>query len=126
MANITLHFALGILLGAGILLPRVMRALSQQRGVSAATGAWLAAAYALGVYAIVPHLLARAGVPDAFCRGWWMNIFLLHPLIGRLRPDGGALSGQTLLVLVLAVQYTTLLIALAQLKARSGPAARVP
>jgi hypothetical protein len=68
---------------------------------------WLIAAYGLGLWAVLPGALKRVGVAD----GWWMNVFLLHPLINRMK-GGGVLVGEILLVFLFVLQYATILVAI--------------
>ncbi len=112
MANVTLHFSLGMLLGGVLAARSVMQALRARHRISNSLRRALILMYALGLYATIPHWLSRLGVADAFCNGWWMNLFFFYPTIGRLRPDGGALIGQVLFSLTVACQYVLLLVAI--------------
>jgi hypothetical protein len=69
---------------------------------------WLVVAYGLGVYAIVPNLLRRAGVAHRICESGIMNIFLLSPTLNRLM-QGGSITGPFVMGFLIAVQYGVLL-----------------
>lgn len=113
MAHSALHFSLGMVLGSVATLPAVVRAWLHRARLNRAIGRWLLVSYAVGFYAIVPSLLGWLGVPDAICRGPWMNIFILHPLLTRLRGGGLILAGFAL-VFCFVLPYTVLLAALAR------------
>jgi len=115
MAHAGLHIALGMAAGMGALAPRLAAALRARAGVARALASWIVVAWALGVFAIVPSLLRFAGAPEVFCRGWWMNVFFLHPLVNRAVPKGNLL-GQAALVAALALQYVTALAVLARVR----------
>ena len=68
-------------------------------------------AYGLGVYAVVPNLLRRAGVPHDVCEGWYMNVFLLSSLLNRL-VQGGTIYGPFVMGTLIAAQYAVLLLAI--------------
>ena len=72
---------------------------------------WFAASYGLGAYAAVPNLLRKLGCPEALCSHWLMNVFLLHPLLNRLRP-GGMLIGELVIIAILTAQYGGMLLAI--------------
>jgi hypothetical protein len=78
----------------------------------------LLAAYALGAFAVVPGLLPNLGVPQRIAAGWWMNLFLFHPLIDRAR-HGGVLVGEALIVTLFAAHYALVLSALWLARRRS-------
>jgi hypothetical protein len=107
MTNTVFHVAIGMAVGTGIFLPAVFRTLKNKQDAAIPIRNWLLAAYGLGAWAILPGALTRLGVAD----GWWMNVFLLHPLINRMK-HGGALVGEILLVFLFVLQYTTILVAI--------------
>ena len=90
---------------------------------------WIFLSYGLGVYAVVPSLLRKAGIPEAICHHPMMNVFLLHPAIDAWRP-GGMLIGQLLLVGLFSSQYAALLVAIARIKRNTdhgrGSCVKVP
>jgi hypothetical protein len=59
-----------------------------------------------------PSLLRMAGVPEGVRAGWWMNVFVFHPLINQIKPGGGLLIGEVLILGVFAMQYALLVLAL--------------
>jgi hypothetical protein len=107
MAHTVFHFAVGMAVGTAILLPAVYRRLKNNEATANPIRNWLIAAYGLGAWAVLPGALKRLGVAD----GWWMNVFLLHPLINRMK-GGGVLVGEILLVFFFVLQYVTILVAL--------------
>jgi hypothetical protein len=118
MAHAALHFALGMTVGMAATAPRLRRAWQAGKAVAPATARWLASAWAMGVFAIVPSLLRYAGVPESFCGGWWMNLFLFHPLINAGLPQS-AIAGSTAFMGLLVLQYLIILAAIARV--RRGP-----
>lgn len=111
MAHSALHFSLGMLLGTGVFLPRVVRLWKAGNNTARACARWLVGSAVLGVYAIAPSLLRRAGVSDSFCGGWWMNLFLFHPVVQKMKA-GGEIFAQALIVFLFATQYVVLLAAI--------------
>jgi hypothetical protein len=118
MSHFTLHLSIGMLLGAGLAARHIVRAFGERRRLSCTLGRALLLMYLLGAFATIPHWLSHLGVPAAVCRGWWMNAFILNPAIGKMRPDGGMLIGQTLLALIYAAQYVLLLAAIRRARPR--------
>ena len=59
---------------------------------------------ALGAYAWIPGLLMHLGLPRAFCTGWWMNVFLLHPWVDRFK-HGQEILGGVMLLGTMGVPY---------------------
>jgi len=108
MAHSTMHFAIGLVSGTAILLPSVLRGMTTGKKTSKDTGRMLAVSYALAFVAIIPNLLRHAGIPDSFCSGWWMNLFLFNPMLDKLKP-GGLLIGE-LMILVLFVTHYSIII----------------
>jgi len=111
MAHSALHFSLGMVIGSAATLPRVAKAWIANRTLAGDLRRWLLVSYALGLYAIVPSLLGWCGLPAAFCRGWWMNVFLLHPLLTRLKA-GGMIPAGCAICFCFVVPYCLLLAAL--------------
>ncbi|MFC1452492.1 hypothetical protein ACFLSJ_04010 [Verrucomicrobiota bacterium] len=114
MAHSTLHFSVGMIAGSAVAFHVLARAWRAGRGLARAFAAWLLVSYALGVFAVVPGLLRRLGVPDSICDGWWMNVFLFYPLINRVKP-GAMTSGPIALAACFGAQYVILLAALRKL-----------
>jgi hypothetical protein len=122
MAHVTLHFSLAAAAASLVLMPRLRRTWQAREPMSGLLGRWLLAAYALGVYASVPSLLRQAGLADAWCDGWWMNVFFFYPSIKRVFPVGGAPLGGAALGALFVLHYGTLLIAIAHAaRARAQP-----
>ena len=115
MAHAALHFSVGMVTGMGVLAPRVLRALRARAPTAAAIRQWVVAAWLLGVYALVPSFLPHIGLPTAVCDGWWINVFLFHPLLNVLIPRG-TLLGELTLLACLAFQYACVLAALIRAK----------
>lgn len=111
MTHSALHAAFGMLLATALFAPRLLRALRRDDRPSRTIGAWLLISYAAGLYAVVPSLLLHAGVPAGICSAQWMNIFLLHPLLTRMRLGGTIVASATLAVLF-AMQYAAVLLAI--------------
>ncbi|NQU41621.1 MAG: hypothetical protein HQ523_16880 [Lentisphaerae bacterium] len=108
MMHSTIHFSLGMLLGTALTYRPILAARRQGKRLAPLLRRWLIIAYALGVYAIIPNLLRRAGVPHDLCEAWLMNVFLFSPLLNRLM-QGGTMPGQFLLSMLVASQYSALI-----------------
>jgi len=106
-----LHFAGGLLIGTVWRLARLLRAWRAREKLAGHFRAWLLAAYGLGLWAVVPNLLRRAGLPEAACNAWWMNVFLLHPFVNGVA-SGGRLIGRFSIALVFVLQYAMLVAAI--------------
>ena len=115
MANATLHLAAGLMAGMALAAPRALRAVQAREGVALAARDWLLASWAIGGCALVPSFLPYLGLSEWLCRGWWMNVFVLHPLLNRLFP-GGTLVGELALMACFAAQYAVLLWALMRVR----------
>ena len=111
MMHSTLHFSIGILVGTALSYRPIRTAVQNNAPLAAPLRRWLMLAYALGLFAIVPNLLRRAGVPHALCESCVMNLFLLSPALNHL-VRGGAIYGPLILGIILMSQYLTLLWAL--------------
>ena len=108
MMHSTLHFSLGMLVGTALTCRPLLAAWKRGARVAPRLRRWLVVAYGLGLYAIVPNLLRRAGVAHAVCEGWLMNIFLFSPALNRLM-QGGTISGPFIMGALVAAQYVILL-----------------
>ncbi|NQT93339.1 MAG: hypothetical protein HQ559_11310 [Lentisphaerae bacterium] len=111
MAHSAFHFSLGMIVGTGALFPGVVRALRKGTKTAPAYARWLVGSASIGIYAIVPSLLRRMGVPPRVCDGWWMNLFLFHPAVQKMKA-GGEIFAQGLIVFLFAAQYIALLFAI--------------
>ena len=110
-AHITFHFAIGMIIGSGIGLYWLARRWYDYKPLAPGFLAWFAWSYGLGFYAIIPSFLRHLGFPEGLCRHWLMNIFLLHPLIDKLRP-GSLIVGGAIIIAIAVSQYIMLLLAL--------------
>lgn len=111
MAHAALHFAVGLAAGMAVQAPALRRAWDQGRELAPAVMRWLLVSWGLGFWAIIPSLLRYAGVPAGFCNGWWMNLFLFHPLINHFGPHG-TIIGAALFVAGFSFQYAVLVAAI--------------
>lgn len=111
MAHSAMHFTIGLAVGTAAFLPSVVKAWRHQDTVAPAFARWIGLSWALALFAIAPSLLRHLGFPVGFCSGWWMNIFLFHPLADRLK-HGGMLVGELGIATCLTLQYVLLLVAL--------------
>ena len=121
MAHSSLHFALGMAIANACLLPGLIRAWRSGARLAWRLRNWLLLSYGLGLCAVVPNLLRRAGLQEAFCRGGWMNVFLLHPLLDRIYA-GGRILGAGSLIVLFVLQYAVLVAAVLRV-ARGNPRA---
>lgn len=76
---------------------------------------WFGWCYGAGLFAVAPTFLRRLGFPEGFCDGWWMNLFLFHPLIDHWLPKGRVVGGG-LIILMAAAQYALLILAIHRAK----------
>jgi len=111
VADRLLHFATGMVLGLVLFVPGVVRAWRAGDRLSPVLGRMIVTGLTVGGLAVVPSVLSRIGVPSAVCRGWWMNVFVFHPLLDRLRP-GGLLIGEAATISLFCCQYVLVLVAL--------------
>lgn len=111
MAHAAFHFAIGMGTGMVLLAPQLKQAWQKRKRLYPAVKGWLFAAWALGFTAIVPSMLRYAGLPESFCSGWWMNIFLLHALINKFFAQHLILSS-LLFGGLLGLQYMVILAAI--------------
>jgi hypothetical protein len=108
MMHSTLHFSLGMVVGTALTCRPLLDAWRRGAALAPHLRRWLIVAYGLGVYAIVPNLLRRAGVAHDVCEAWFMNVFLLSPALNRL-VQGGTIYGPFVMGLLVVLQYLTLL-----------------
>lgn len=120
MAHSALHFSLGMAVATAATAPPLRRAWRAGERVAGKLRTWLVACYACGLYAIIPSLLGRVGVPERICRSGWMNVFLLHPALTRLKP-GGTVIGPAVLLACIVMQYACLLAAVRRSSELHGP-----
>lgn len=111
MAHSIFHFSVGLAIGTAGFLPGVIKALKSGTKVSPAVARWLILSYGLAAAAVVPNLLRRLGLPEPVVSGWWMNLFVFHPLIDRLK-QGGMLFGEVIIAACFTLQYALILVML--------------
>lgn len=116
MSSTILHMAIGMGAGTLIFARLPIRAFRGSDSPAKDLARWIAASWALGVFAAAPNFLAAAGLPYSLFDGWWSNIFLFHHLIDLLKP-GGDLIGQLAVSFCGAVQYTAIICVLAKIRA---------
>jgi hypothetical protein len=123
MAHAALHFSIGLAAGMILQAPALRHAWKRGREQAPAVLRWLLVSWALGTWAIIPSLLRYAGLPDSFCHGWWMNLFLFHPLINDYGPHGTIIGG-ALLVSALSFQYALIVAAIITTRCASHKSGR--
>ncbi len=111
MAHAALHFAVGLATGMAIQAPRIRQAWTRGQKLAPTVWRWLWLSWLMGTWAIVPSLLRYMGLSDSFCGGWWMNLFLFHPLINHWGPHG-TIIGSVALVACFVFQYTVIVAAI--------------
>ena len=119
MAHSALHLSIGLAVGTAVALPSVIRAWRRAGKMAPALARLLAVSWGLAVLSIVPSLFRNVGLPETFCSGWWMNLFLFHPLLDQLK-RGGMLVGELAAAACLTFQYVLLLLALRRARAGIG------
>jgi len=119
VAHSALHFSFGMIVAAAFSLPPLLRRWRRNGTLARHFRSWLLFSYGLGIYATVPGILRRLGIPDAVCDGWWMNLFLLYPLINIVKP-GAMTMGPLVLGFCFAAQYSLLFMAVRRLTRRKG------
>ncbi len=92
MADRMFHFAVGMALGLALGLPTVVLAWRRRPRLGMLIARLVVLTYAFGLFAVVPGILRYLGVPSRICDGWWMNLFVFHPLVDQTK-SGGLLSG---------------------------------
>lgn len=116
MAHAALHFTAGMIVGMAALTPALRRNWQAGRKLAPAVMHWLLASWGTGLWAIIPSLLRYAGLPESCSGGWWMNLFILHPLINQHGPHA-TIIGAACLAVTFVLQYTVIVAAI--LRARS-------
>ena len=123
MTHSAIHFSLGALAATGVCLPSLLRRLRTGTPLVGPLLRWLCWSLGTGLWAVVPALLLHAGLPAAFCHGWWMNLFILHPLIYRLNL-GGTIVATAMLVFCFGLHYGVLLFAVRSAEKRRASSAK--
>jgi hypothetical protein len=118
MAHVNLHLAAGLASGMAVGVVPVVRAWIADRPLARAVGFMIAATCALGIWAIVPNLAHKAGIPIAGHR--IADVFVLHTALDR-RTDGGLLVGELVIAGTMFAQYAVVIAALVRAR-RRGPA----
>jgi hypothetical protein len=113
MAHSTIHLTVGLAVGTAVFLPAAVKALRDGGKTAPAFARWIVTSWALALFAIVPSLLRYLGVPPSVCSMWWMNLFLLYPMLERMKHTG-MVVGEISIALGLTLQYVLLLVALRQ------------
>lgn len=122
MAHSAIHFSLGIVVGTAVALPPLATAWRKGEPLASHFLRWFLLSYGLGLFALVPAFLKAWGCSAGICQGWWMNLFLFHPLLGRLKSGGNAI-GPAIIFCCCAFQYLLLLAAIRS-RARSAKICR--
>jgi hypothetical protein len=123
MTESIFHFAAGFTTGTAVLLPGLARRMVTGERMAAFFAKWFMLAFGLGVFAIAPGLLARAGMPERFLSSWWMNIFFFFPILNTVR-RGGFIIGTACILVCVAVMYFALLLAIAKSRRENHQTAR--
>ena len=105
--------------GTVLALPPLWRAWNDGEGLARLFARWFALSYGLGLLSVAPGLLRHAGLPDRFCDGGWMNLFLFYPLLNRLK-HSGMVSGGMAVMFLFTCQYVLLLAALVRARRQAG------
>ncbi len=116
MAQSTLHFSFGMILGTLAALPPVWRAWRQGRPVARLVGRWCLFSYVLGLYAVLPAIIRRLADDPQLGSGHWWNLFLFYPLFDHLQlPSiaGGEMASAALFML----QYAVIVLAIRRARA---------
>ena len=119
MAESVFHFATGLAVGTAAFLPTLVKRFKAGKRLAAFFARWFAVAFGLGVLAIVPGLLVRIGMPERYLTAWWMNIFVLFPILDSLK-RGGFIVGTAFILICGAIMYGALLLAIVRSRRRSG------
>ena len=110
MAHSVVHLAAGVVTATAAAAPGLVRRFRARTPLALPILRWLAGSYALGLWALIPSFLHHAGIPAAFCDGWWMNLFLCHAWLGRAR--AGTIIAAAALLGCCLLQYGVVLMAL--------------
>ena len=116
MAQSTVHFSIGMLVGSVYMLPRLRQRWRQSAPLSKTIGYWILLSYGAGIYASIPGILRRISGSDAWT-GWWSNIFIFYHLIEKLPLPSIAL-GELFAASIFAAQYALILLAIYRLRNR--------
>lgn len=111
MAQSTLHFSFGMILGTLGALPPLWRAWRQGRPVARLVGRWCLLSYALGLYAVLPAIIQRLADDPALGSGPWWNLCLLYPLFDRLALPS-IVGGELAIATLFGLQYAVILLAI--------------
>ena len=122
MAQSTLHFSFGMLIGTALALPRLRRAYQTGAAWAAPVRRWLLLSYGLGAYATLPSLLRAAGLPSELVTGWWSNLFLGYGIIEALL-SGGIILGELAIAGIFSLQYLVILVGIWRARHPHTPAA---
>ena len=117
MAHAALHFTAGMVVGMVVLAPMLHRNWQAGCKLAPTVMSWLLGSWGTGIWAIIPSLLRYAGLPESFTGGWWMNLFLFHPLINHRGPHA-TIIGAALLVGTFITQYTLIVMAIIRVRGR--------
>jgi len=109
MGDTVFHFSVGLLTGTLGLLPLFFVRMRANDKMAPFFALWFGVSFGLALWAIAPGFLAWAGVPRCLLTGWWMNIFLLHPLLNTMK-HSGFLVGTVCMFMGVAVMYSALLL----------------
>lgn len=112
MAHVLLHYSLGVAVVTLPALGGLVGLLRERKNVATWLGKRLLAAHAIGLFAALPGLLPAMGISEPWCQGWWMNLFLFHPLIDQFK-SGGALLAELAILALFALHYAMVLVAIA-------------
>lgn len=105
------HFSAGVAVGTISMLPAFVARWRRGEKLARFLGRRILAAYALGAFAVFPGVLDNIGVPLSIIEGWWMNIFLLHPILNMMIPGGrGLLWGEVVVAMCSILMYALLLL----------------
>jgi hypothetical protein len=111
MAHATLHFSAGLITGSLLAAPVVRSAWRTNRPLCLPILGLMLSAWIVGIWALVPSFCRHMGLPERFVGGWWMNIFLFHPIIaGFMRRS--MFAGSVMMAAVLAYHYLLILLAI--------------
>jgi hypothetical protein len=116
MAHVTLHFSLGMAVATACMAPALRTAWENRTPLAGLFRKWFTFCYLLGIYAVVPSLLRRMGLPNELCDGWWMNLFLFYPLVKKVLSFGGMPLGGAVMFTFFTLQYGITVIAIIRQK----------
>lgn len=103
--------------GMTVLTPLLHRNWQSGRRLTPSVMRWLLTSWGAGIWAVIPSLLHYAGLPESFSGGWWMNLFMFHPLINQHGPHA-TIIGAALMVVTFILQYTVIVAAI--IRTRDG------